>query len=208
MPEKPQIQINQKPEWYVMGADGVNYGPFEITQISDYIKQERITSETRVQHPKHTNGVWNNAANVPVLSHLFRTASPTHQKIDLSQVKAKAAQKSDTDGGLVDIFDVSFQRFATPLVVKILWVIFLALWCLETVLFLPFYTSVSLRYTGQSLFEQPDQRIQSIVAIMIFVVFYTAYKLLSLLVVRLICEGIIVIFDIRNQLILLRETQR
>jgi hypothetical protein len=208
MPEKPQIQISQKPEWYVTGADGVIYGPFEIGQISDFIKQERITSETRVQHLKHTNGVWNNAASVPVLSHLFRTASPTHNKIDLSQVKAKAAPKSQTSGGLVDIIDVSFQRFATPLVVKILWGIFLVLWCLETVLFLRFYASESLRYTGQSLFEQPDQRIQSMVAIMIFAVFYASYKLLSLLVVRLLCEGIIVIFDIRNQLILLRETQR
>jgi hypothetical protein len=83
MPEKPKIQINQKPEWYVMGADGVTYGPFEITQISDFIKQGRIVSDTRVQHPKHTNGVWGNASSVPYIAKLFQPAESSENPYSL-----------------------------------------------------------------------------------------------------------------------------
>ncbi|XZE18772.1 DUF4282 domain-containing protein [Pirellulaceae bacterium SH449] len=207
MPEKPKIQINQKPEWYVMGTDGVTYGPYEISQITDYIKQGRITSETRVQHPSHTNNIWEGASNVPVLSQLFRNASPPKQSLDLSQVRSKAASKGDATGRLVDVFDISFKRFTTPLVVKILWVLFLILWGLECVFVAPLYMSAWVSSLGNSLFEEPKEVPAMLTAYSVLAIPYLIYKVLSLLILRLICEGIIIVFDIRNQLILLRESR-
>lgn len=208
MPEKPKIQIGQKPDWYVMGADGVTYGPFEVSQITDYIKQGRITSDTRIQHPKYTNNIWQSASSVPLLFQFFRTESPPQQQIDLSQIKSKIASKTDSAGNFTDILDFSFKRFATPLVVKILWILFLVSWGLETVLLLPLWASAFVATIGNSLFDQSGEFAQLVFTYAIAIVSYLIYKILSLLICRLICEGLIILFDIRNQLILLRESRQ
>jgi hypothetical protein len=207
MPEKPKIQIKQTPEWYVMGTDGVTYGPFEISQISDYIKQGRITADTRVQHPKHTGGVWEFASKVSFLSQFFRAPSPPQQQIDLSQVQSRVASKSDTSGKFMDLFDLSFKRFATPWVVRILWVLFLVLWLVIDVLLLLTVFSSFLVSIKEAFSGDPDRLVAMIPSLMILAPVFLIYKVGSLLLFRLACEGLIIIFDIRNQLILLRESR-
>lgn len=208
MPEKPKIQISQKPEWYVMGADGVTYGPFAVGQLADYVKQGRLTVDTRVQHPLHTGGVWELASNVPFLSQFFRQATPPQQQIDLSQVQAKVSSKTDSAGSFMDLFDLSFKRFATPWVVKILWVLFLILWLvidmvLLLTVFSTFLVSIKEAFSGDT-----DRLVAMIPSLMILAPVFLIYKVGSLLLFRLACEGLIILFDIRNQLILLRESRQ
>lgn len=205
MPEKPKIQIGQKPEWYVMGTDGVTYGPFEVSQITDYIKQGRITSDTRIQHPKYTNSIWQSASSVPLLFQFFRTESPPQQQIDLSQVKAKTASKSDAAGRFTDLFDLTFKRFATPWVVKIIWVLFLVLWLIIDVLLL---LTVFSSFLVEAFSGDTDRLVGMIPSLMILAPVFLIYKVGSLLLFRLACEGLIILFDIRNQLILLRESRQ
>src|SRR6185369_1018402 len=57
------------------GSDNISYGPVELPGLVNWIKQGRVTAETRVFSQK--DGAWQRASDVPELKILFKTRPPS-----------------------------------------------------------------------------------------------------------------------------------
>lgn len=203
MPEKPKIQIQSTPEWFAMGADGVTYGPFATQKLAELIRQGRISEDTRVQHPKYTSSQWELAGKVKAIEKLFHAPSRSSNPPDQKPTNIEAIDKETSK--VVGYFDPHFTKFATPWVVKILWATFLILWFASDFAFLLFLALGAFGTLAEGFGGDGRNAIATVLAMIFLIGSYIAYKAVSILLARLTCEGIIVLFDIRNQLILLRQ---
>ena len=100
-----------------------------------------------------------------------------------------------------DILDWRFKRYATPWVIRILWLVFVVFWVLNSVIGIVLLVFVIA--TGSwNLFsgEKPQNAASFSLAGVVILFLFVVFQLTAFLVVRIHCESFIVQFDISNSL--------
>ncbi len=98
---------------------------------------------------------------------------------------------------LLTVFDFSFQSYCAPVVIKILWVVFVFLWA-----------TVDLIFIAIAVLTEHQEPIINLVPLAFLVPLFLIYKVLTLLLGRLLFEFALVIFDIRDSLHLIAKNAR
>jgi uncharacterized integral membrane protein len=130
VPGAPQVRM-AKP-WFVITTTGEEYGPITKSKLDSWVAEGRLTAECHVMQEGETK--WRQVSDVyPETSaaeaSFVNPADELH--INAPSTSQEAARRSRSTsmrrGTIGDIFDVGFHKFITPLIVKIIYVVYLIL---------------------------------------------------------------------------------
>lgn len=183
---------------------------------ADLVSCPACQKKFRIRHPQP--GIEIEVPEVPEIDSLVFSSEATDSNSASNSIPLFGSRRNRlaNSGNILDVFDLTFQKYVTPLIVRITWVVFLTSVaigiCLATLSLITFLTNGqnAVGWNGPSsssflpafLVESP--RLLRITA---YIVQLTAFTL-SVLWVRLALESVIVVFDMSNSLKAIKEKEQ
>ncbi len=214
-------QYSKESEWRMRNQDGIEYGPYNWEHLLQFAKEGRIALTSELKNSIATNGNWIRAQRITVIAALIASQTPPTSTVavqstiptdttlenSLFEAIGQAGRRkpfsanSDNSNSFFDIFDWSFKRYAAPWVIRVLWLVFVVVWFLSLVFGIVFNISVIVTGSWTELSGETPERVAYTIPFLVLIMFLgIAFQLLFLLIVRIIFESFIAIFDISNSL--------